>query len=324
MAMQTESRDAKKLHAERAHSYASVEEQHRKYIDPKSERIWSHFVENRRCPVCDSEKSLHVLDKRGGTYVKCSECTMVYTNPVATDEALKKYYGELDTKQGEIVQNESPFYKEIYSMGLAAIGRFKKSGALLDIGCSTGFFLDIARAQKWDTYGVEPGAIEAEECRKKGHTLFVDTLENIQFDRTFSAITLWDVFEHIPHGKRCLDLLGNIIEPGGIVFMQIPNSDALAARMMRERCNMFDGLEHTNLYNPQTIKLITEARGFKIVEMKSVISEIAVMNNYLSYEDPYFGESRYDTVAGLLGLLDDAFIHTNLLGYKLQVVLQRK
>lgn len=319
-----ESTDAKSLHAKRAFSYALVEEKNNKYIDPATGMLYAHAVETRPCPACGADSPMSFLRKHGGQYVTCTACTMVYLNPTPTDATLAKYYAELDTKQGEIVAGEGDFYRSIYGRGLDAIERHVQKGTLLDVGCSTGFFLDLARERGWQTFGVEPGRIEADECAKKGHTLYVDTLENLHFDRTFDAITLWDVFEHVPNGVRCLDMLAKALSPTGVVFLQIPNSDSLAPKMLREECHMFDGLEHCNLYNPKAITTIAGRCGYEIVEMKSVISEIAVMNNFLSYSDPYTGESRYDNTKGLLGLIDETFIHDNLIGYKLQVVLRKK
>ena len=84
---------------------------------------------------------------------------------------------------------------------------------------------------------------------------------------------------------------------------------------------MFDGLEHTNLYNPKTITLLAEKTGYKVKKIESVISEIAVVNNYLDYLDPYFGTSQYEHK--LLNLLDENFIHENRIGYKMQVTLEK-
>jgi hypothetical protein len=133
---------------------------------------------------------------------------------------------------------------------------------------------------------------------------------------------MWDVLEHIPDGISQLNLIREHLTKKGILFFQIPNSDSLAAKVLRQDCRMFDGLEHTNLYNPLTVRQIAESCGFTVKEMRSVISEIAVLNNYLDYENPYFGSSQYNRK--VVNLLDDDFIHSNLIGYKLQVTLQKK
>ncbi|MFA5935776.1 MAG: class I SAM-dependent methyltransferase [Patescibacteria group bacterium] len=321
--MKEESTNAKELHEKRAFSYTRVQEYHNQFIDPTTGAFDQKYLRTRACPVCAETADVVLFKKSGGTYVKCRTCSMVYTNPVFTDEALKIYYTNLDTGQGDIVADENDFYREIYQKGLQAISGIKSGGTLLDIGCSTGAFLDLAKNAGWTTSGIELGTGEADVAAKKGHAIFTEPIEQVAFEQPFDVMTLWDVFEHIPDGNAFLRTVRSKLRDDGVLFMQIPNSGALAAKVLRDACRMFDGLEHTNLYNPSTIRRMAEACGFKVVDLKSVISEVAVLNNYLSYEDPYFGESSYDNRAGLLGIIDEKLLHEHFFGYKLQVVLQK-
>lgn len=320
--MKTESKDAKKLHTGRQFSYELIKKYRQKLIDKKTGKFSSSFTEKRPCPVCHKSNYYKIFDKSGGTYVKCNNCSMIFINPVFKESALKIYYKNLNTGQAIIAEREKDFYREIYTTGLQAIKNVKKiPGKILDIGCSSGFFLDIAKENNWQTYGIEPCGEEAKMC--KGHVLFTDNLENLHLKTKFDAITMWDVFEHIPNGGEQLKLLKTVLAKDGVIFMQTPNSNSLATRIMREEAKMFDGLEHVNLYNPKTIKLIAENNGFQIIYLATAISEIAVLNNYLSYNDPYFGVSDFKSNL-LLGLIDENFVHKNLLGYKMQVIIKRK
>ncbi len=101
--------------------------------------------------------------------------------------------------------------------------------------------------------------------------------------------------------------------------MQIPSSQSLAARILHEKCNMFDGLEHVNLYNKKTILHLVDQVGYDVVELRSVIDELAPISNYLHYEDPYFGSFKGDRD---ISFLSTEVIHQELLGYKLQITLR--
>lgn len=320
--MKSESKNAKNLHLGRKFSYDCNKAYHSRFLDKKTSKFFTNLTKMRNCPVCDSAKYTHVLDKSGGSYVKCVKCTMIFLNPVFKKNFLDKYYRDLDTGQAIIVENESSFYKEIYLKGLNKISKTINKGKILDVGCSSGVFLDIAKRRGWETFGIEPMKLEAEMCKNKGHTLYTKKLDDLKIDLKFDVITLWDVFEHLPDGKEQLKLFKSKLSPKGVIFMQIPNSDALAPRIMHERCNMFDGIEHVNLYNPRTIKLIAQNVGLKIKELRTVISEIAVLNNYLNYEDPYFGDSDFGDK--LLDILNGDFLHKNLMGYKMQIIMERE
>jgi len=109
--MKNESKDARALHKNRKSSYDRIANYHKKYIDPKTGYWNNKYTTSRSCPVCNSDDSRLIFSKSGGNYHTCNQCTMVFTNPVFKDEALTEYYSYLDTGQGEIVDNESLFYK---------------------------------------------------------------------------------------------------------------------------------------------------------------------------------------------------------------------
>lgn len=320
--MKQESQDARRLHLGRKFSYERLTRYRARFIDPATGRFYPHLLRSRACPVCDGTDHVEVFVKDGGTTVKCLACTMVFLNPCFTEEALAHYYRDLDSGQAEIVAREGDFYREIYGLGLASIERHASPGTLLDIGCSSGAFLDLARERGWRTLGIEPGLHEAELARARGHEVTNARLDELDAGAQFDVVSLWDVFEHIPDGRRYWQAIDRHLSPRGVVLLQIPNSDALAARMLREHCHMHDGLEHVNLYNPSTIRRFAESVGYRVLELASVISEISVINNYLHYEDPYFGSSSFGP--DLLGLIDEQAIHEKLLGYKLQVVFGRR
>jgi hypothetical protein len=106
------------------------------------------------------------------------------------------------------------------------------------------------------------------------------------------------------------------------VFIQSPSRDALAARMLQQACNMFDCLEHVNLYGRQSLSVVAQASGFDLVSFETVIPETGVMNNYLGYEHPYLGTTTQTKM--LAGLVSSEQILSNQLGYKFQACLQMR
>jgi hypothetical protein len=234
---------------------------------------------------------------------------MVYLNPVFTNEALTQYYTNNQVEQGVVVAEDAPFYANLYNKGLTSAENITSVGNILDIGCSSGIFLDISKGKGWKTYGLELNKIEFSASQGKGHKVQNELLENALFDEKFNVISLWDVFEHIK-------------DDNGVILLQIPSSDALAAKIMQEKCNMFDGLEHTNLYGIESITKLVESNGLKILDVQSVIPEMGVLNNYLNYDDPYKGSNNnFDSV---LDLFSDEQVLKSLLGYKLQIVIGSK
>ncbi len=314
------SKTVKEIHEKRSILYNTSIDNHKKYINQDTGLFQSEFVEYRKCPVCGNSNDSKVFEKEGGIYVKCEDCTMVYLNPVFTDDALTDYYTNNHALQSEIVENDQEFYLSIYNKGLDCIEKENTNKKkILDIGCSSGVFLDLAKKNEWQTFGVELNQKEAEFALQKGHNIYNKLLEDIAFDIKFDTITMWDVFEHLKDGEYYLNLMKNLLTKKGNIFLQIPTSDSLAAKILREKCNMYDGLEHVNLYGVETIKKLANKCGLEVLSIQTVISEIGVINNYLNYDEPYLGSTLNRTY--IPNLVNEEVLHANLQGYKIQVVL---
>jgi 2-polyprenyl-3-methyl-5-hydroxy-6-metoxy-1,4-benzoquinol methylase len=295
-----------------------------KYINVDNNLFYENLLENRKCPVCFVKNQKNLFNKWGGTYVQCNSCNMIYLNPVFKDIELSNYYETNVAEQGEVVSDDVLFYEKIYTSGLSMVATEVKKGAnLLDIGCSSGVFLDIAKSKGWNTYGIELNNIEYSVVKKKDHKVYNKNIIEVEFPEQFDLITLWDVFEHIKDGYNYIKYIQGLLTKDGVIFLQIPSIDSIAARIMREKCNMFDGLEHVNLYGIESLTKLVEASGMKILNIKSVISELSVLNNYLNYSDPYKKECN-DCCYDFSSIIPEDKILDILQGYKLQVVIGRK
>jgi len=309
----------KEIHQERLKMHLANVADRQKYFDSETMEFFDTLVEGRVCPVCHENYEQFIFFKDGGRYVKCRECAMIYLNPVFKDEHLENHYRNNHDCQSEIVTNDSQFYTALYIKGLRAIEAVSPKGNILDIGCSSGNFLDCAVKSNWKTFGVELNEKEAAYATQKGHTIYNQLLENVHFNEKLNAVSLWDVFEHLKDGRAYLEQIKTLIVDTGVIFLQIPSADSLASKMLREKCQMFDGIEHVNLYSYKAIEKLAYECGLKIMSCETVISEIGVINNYLNYDDPYLGETT--NLLSVAGLIDEKALHDAKMGYKMQLVL---
>lgn len=307
----------KETHLNRLKMWDASMANHVRYMDSVGQVFDAKFTELRNCPICGSADADFLLYKAGGHYVKCLGCSLVFTNPVFKDDDLKTYYESNHNIQSVVVEEDSAFYNTLYNTGLDVIKQHTTGLRVLDIGCSSGQFLRCASNRGYDVAGIEINEIEAEQARSSCFNVVNDVNE---LYGNFDAITMWDVLEHIKDGKTFIKSVLNRLNDGGVIFIQTPNVYSLAARIMQGKCNMFDGLEHVNLYGEQSISSLAKLVGMEIKHISTVIAEIPVINNYLDYEDPYTGGFANDKL--VLGMNKNEILERKL-GYKLQVLLKR-
>ncbi len=191
------------------------------------------------CRLCGSpgveEVTSEEHNQRMYHVVFCPACNLIQT--VEHYAKLSPDYVDLDTSaldesrlwcQGE---HKLPAFEQ----WLTYASRFatKQSPRLLDVGCGTGGFLKFASAKDFLVYGFDASRAQAEHAR----TLFPEVrhasslrayLELLdQPDLKFDCITLWDVFEHIRNPASFLQQVALALEPGGYLFLSVPNGRAI-------------------------------------------------------------------------------------------------
>ena len=292
------------------------------WVDSQTGRIKKEYVEERACPLCRKKDGTVAFIKNGFEHVRCS-CGMIYISDVLKGEYLNHVYADPDyEKETHLSFRTEPrksFIEAIYLDGLGLMGKAGvDSGNMLDIGCSSGLFMELARTRGFSVNGVEPSEYAVNIAKELGLDVIQGYFKKGMFEKgSCDVVVLWDVLEHCEEPGDILEAAMDVLRPGGAFFVQVPNVMGLAPRIMRQDCNMFTGFGHVNLFGPETLKRILENNGYENIIMQTVISEISVINNYLNYYDPYHGPSLEKDI---FGIIDIEMIHKMLLGYKLQAV----
>ena len=110
---------------------------------------------------------------------------------------------------------------------LNLIKHLKSSGNLLDIGSSTGLFLQYAQ-NNFNIFGIEPSDFACKKARNRlGKNAVIENSGILQsqiiFSESFDIITLWDVIEHFRDVDTALKKIVDSIKPNGIILIRTPD-----------------------------------------------------------------------------------------------------
>jgi 2-polyprenyl-3-methyl-5-hydroxy-6-metoxy-1,4-benzoquinol methylase len=189
----------------------------------------------RCCNLCGAAAGREVFVKNGFSLLECPSCTLLYVgNPPSADD-LKRLYSfdaGYHTTSPDDGSAEAAARRRAAREYYRVLSRFRASGSLLDVGCSSGFFLGVARDEGWETCGLEMSADTARVARERfGLNVMTGTLEETTFpEERFDAVTLWDVIEHVPDPVRTMSIVHRILKDDGIVAFVTPNVGGLFPR----------------------------------------------------------------------------------------------
>jgi SAM-dependent methyltransferase len=210
--------------------------------------------------------------------VKCNRCGFCFTNPRPTVESLPSFY-DLDYFKDTDVTRFG-FFNEDNSANLGQdIGYHHriadiescvyKRGSLLEVGAAVGGFLSVMSRRGWKVNGVEVSREAVEIAWKnEGINIFCGKLEEFETDETFDAVCMYHSLEHTPNPAYVIDRAHGLLNPGGIVVIEVPNLEGFDARINRERKLLsYDLPRHLSHFTPGILSQKLAMNGFEILDV---------------------------------------------------------
>jgi len=270
-----------------------------------------------RCAICDTEANTTELypanfnrqafnpavfsarrlpDRIHYRLVKCNTCGLVRSDPVADPQTIARLYARstFDYK-AEVANLQLTYGQQLRTLEKYGV----QKGALLEVGCGNGFFLEVARAQGYaKVRGVEPGATAvAQASAKIRPDIVCDVMRSGLFEpKQFDVICMFQTLDHLPQVGLVLEECFRLLKPGGLMLCINHNVEALSAKLLREASPIVD-IEHTYLYSPATITRLFSRYGFLKRDVRSVSNRYTL--HYLLRLTPLPGALKEVLLAGL-------------------------
>ena len=221
------------------------------------------------CPICSSDSFAEVFKKNGESFVKCNACSLLLINPRPVYEKV------LDTYSKDYSGNYAIKGEKKLRRCRRWVARAKKnnniSGRWLDVGCSVGFVVKAANDLGFDAYGVdvESWGIEYGKNTLNLKNLYVGHLEDQHFpDGFFSAISLYDVIEHVPDLNRLTVELKRILSHDGIIDIITPDLSHWRVPNDLSSWNEIKPSEHLYYFSKDTLSRLMNKHGMKIIKRR--------------------------------------------------------
>jgi SAM-dependent methyltransferase len=147
----------------------------------------------------------------------------------------------------------------------------KGGGTLLDLGCSSGSFLQFMGRESWELYGIEMSPDNAKTAQARcGPQVFVGNIVDAPFPaEQFDVITCFDVLEHLYNPLQVMDKVAKWLKPGGIFYVQVPNLDAAEAHVFGKYWHGLELPRHLFHYSPAAVRYLAGVTGLREVSIET-------------------------------------------------------
>ena len=156
----------------------------------------------------------------------------------------------------------------IYKRKAKIVEELKPHGTILDFGCSAGYFMKAAEQLGLSVYGLESNSFAINWARNELgiKNVFDGGLGSIEEKNiSFDAITMWDVFEHIPCPTDLITSLKKFLKTDGCIVIETSNYDCFETRHLGAENTNFCGDIHLTHFSRQTFEKIAEITDLNLI-----------------------------------------------------------
>lgn len=213
-----------------------------------------------------------------GEITRCKDCGFVYTSPQFAAEEYGLIY-QMAPQEPDVSQDMQYARNARFTRLAGIVRRHVVPGRYLDFGCGKGSFLDVMNDGQGIGFEVgQPGRRESPGGAPIITGNFFALQGQLPFsEESFSFITAFDVFEHLPDLPLYIESLRRLIKKEGHIVLTVPNVQSFIAKLTGERWNMIL-LEHLWYFSPYTIRTLMEQHGFAH-ELTSAIPYSATLSH---------------------------------------------
>lgn len=240
------------------------------------------------CPICGGGNHIrikHVLPhvwhqaSDSGAYdIRwCDSCEYGFLWPRPASDRLASFYGEqYFTAYGD---ERVPCDRQGFGARLLAhlAWRLDRSQSILDviaagtrvcdIGCGNGDLLAALRGCGHEVVGVEPDEAARRRAGDKGLTVYAGTAEHLPEEllgKRFDVVMLNHTLEHCSSPEEALRSGRDILVPGGILAVTVPNNACTYAERSGTSWFHCDAGRHLNFFTQKSLSLLCRRAGFTV------------------------------------------------------------
>lgn len=227
------------------------------------------------CNLCHGQRAEPIFSTKGYNLVECAGCGLAYIANQPDDAELARIYSGSEGYHAALKDPSSTEWAVIRRTAEAHMDFMRQvpgKGRLVDVGCSTGQFLNLAQQAGYDVSGIE----FSDDSRRFAESHFGLRVEAGSIHDSglppegLDFITMFDVIEHVRDPMADMHAALRLLKPGGWFVLSTPNIDGLFPRLSRPLANTLDYWPHPEppyhlyQYSVRTLAATLEKAGFTI------------------------------------------------------------
>jgi SAM-dependent methyltransferase len=217
---------------------------------------------------------------------ECADCGLAVTTPRLERDELAGYYGggysPYLAPRGVLAQLLAAYRRWLADRSvrrppLHGLAR-RKAGALLDIGCGRGDQAAGFARLGWRVAGLDPSDEAVEAARAQGVEAIVGELDDAPWDPgSFDGVLFNHSLEHMPDPVEALHRAAQLVRPGGLVLISVPDWASWQRRRFGTYWFHLDLPRHLQHFNAGALREAVRRAGLRPLSVESSTSAAGLL-----------------------------------------------
>ena len=254
---------------------------------------------------CNSGTRPLALTGVGSQYLQCEECGLAFVRHQPAVSNFESQYLEDSSSTVSYYQATASADRLTFRRRLRLMAKFQSDrGRLLDVGCSIGTLMSVAREMDWEVEGLEPNPKAANLARRQGfpiHEGFFTEEQIRKLPGGYQCVVMNDVIEHISDPVEAMRLARELLGPDGFLLLSTPNLESFWCKKFQLK-----PVEHLFLFSSKNLTRLLERLGLKIYHLQKTSRRRDLRE--LDHSTTKLGRGARIMIAGLCRLRIDGIV----------------
>jgi SAM-dependent methyltransferase len=226
-------------------------------------------LEEIQCIFCRENSDWVVIEENGFQGRKCPKCNLIYVSPRPSLSEIQNLYSHDEAHISAGTHIFGAFRRRLLARhALRIIGEHSNGGSILEIGSGSGYFLEEAKKNGYDAYGIELNNILAEFTRSQlgipceGTPLGDRVFNGIEFDIVYHRDVISHFYDPISEFQR----INRRLARKGLVVFETGNLGEVNEKYYR-MFSEFQFPDHLFFFSEENLRELLRRTGFEVVKI---------------------------------------------------------
>jgi SAM-dependent methyltransferase len=228
-------------------------------------------------------------------WMHCPACLHVHTRHYWTDAGLAELFRNANANQlADVAGNfeaKRNTWRPVVDKVVELLGGYRsiaiqdtdtKLPLWVDVGCGDGALVMTASDYGFTAVGLDARAQAVQRILDLGFHAHQQDFMRLDFDARLDVVSMMDVLEHMPYPREALHKASQILRPGGIIVISLPDLNSSSWKLMDEaQANPYwmEIEHHHNFSRTRLFALLNEC-GFEVANFSVPFRYKAQMEVY--------------------------------------------